>query len=170
MWALPGSEKLEVVPREMLGTSPVFGLLGSYYSSPDLSGQPIARQVDPALFFYLSPFQPYTDRNVPFSVHWEGTLYAPVSGTYQFALQVYEGLAWLKVDGQVVIDAVGPETPQYRHGSLYLAQGEHRIEVGYACPSGISYFVSLFWTLPGGAPEIIPPSVLRPASIPFGGQ
>lgn len=170
MWALPGSEKLEVVPREMLGTSPVFGLLGSYYSSPDLSGQPVAQQIDPTLFFYLSPFQPYTDRNVSFSVHWEGTLYAPVLGTYQFAFQAYEGLAWLKVDGQVVIDAVGPETPQYRHGGLDLAQGEHRIEVGYACPSGISHFVSLFWTLPGGSQEIIPPSVLRPASIPFGGQ
>ena len=170
VWALPGSEVLVVVPREMLGTGPAFGLLGSYYSSPDLSGQPVGRQVDPTLFFYMSPFRPYVDRNVPFSVRWEGVLHAPTPGTYQFALQAFEGLAWLKIDGQVVIEDRDPSTPQFRRGSLDLAQGEHSIEVSYACTSGISYMAYLFWTPPDGFQEIIPPSVLRPASIPFGGQ
>jgi 4-amino-4-deoxy-L-arabinose transferase-like glycosyltransferase len=170
VWTLPGSGGLEVVPREMLGTGPAFGLLGSYYSSPDLSGQPVARQVDPTLFFYISPFQPYTGRNVPFSVHWEGTLHAPTPGTYQFALQAHEGLAWLKIGGQVVIEDHGPSTPQLRRGGLDLAQGEHSIEVGYTCTSGISHMAYLFWTPPDGSQEIIPPSVLRPASIPFGDQ
>jgi 4-amino-4-deoxy-L-arabinose transferase-like glycosyltransferase len=170
VWALPGSEGLEIVPQEMLGTGPAFGLLGSYYSSPDLSGQPVAQQVDPTLFFYISPFQPYTDWNVPFSVRWEGTLHALTAGTYGFALQAFEGLGWLKIDGQMVIDDQGPATPQLRQGSLHLAQGEHSIEAGYACPSGVSHMFYLFWTPPDGVQEIIPPSVLRPASIPFGDQ
>ena len=170
VWAVPGSEVLEVVPQEMLGTGPAFGLLGSYYSSPDLSGQPVARQVDPTLFFYLSPFRPYTDRNVPFSVHWEGTLHAPTTGAYGFALQAFEGLAWLKIDRQVVIEDQGPSTPQLRRGGLDLEQGEHSIEASYVCPNGISHMAYLFWTPPDGVQEIIPPSVLRPASIPFGDQ
>ena len=170
VWALPGSEVLEVVPREMLGTGPAFGLLGSYYSSPDLSGQPVGRQVDPALFFYVSPFRPYIDRNAPFSVYWEGTLHAPMTGAYLFGLQAFEGLAWLKVDGQVVIEDSGLSTPQLRRGGLDLTQGEHSIEVGYTCTSGISYMAYLFWTPPDGSYEIIPPSVLRPASIAFGDQ
>jgi 4-amino-4-deoxy-L-arabinose transferase-like glycosyltransferase len=170
VWALPGSEGLEVVPREMLGTGPAFGLLGSYYSSPDLSGQPVARQVDPTLFFYISPFRPYADWNAPFSVHWEGTLHAPTAGAYGFALQAFEGLAWLKIDGQVVIEDQGPSTPQLRRGGLDLEQDEHSIEAGYVCSSGITYMVYLFWTPPGGQQEIIPPSVLRPASIAFGDQ
>jgi 4-amino-4-deoxy-L-arabinose transferase-like glycosyltransferase len=170
VWALPGREGLEVVPREMLSTGPAFGLLGSYYSSPDLSGQPVARQVDPTLFFYISPFRPYADRNAPLSIHWEGTLHAPTTGAYGFALQAHEGLAWLKVDAQVVIDDRGPATPQLRRGSLDLTQGEHNIEISYVCPSGISRMVYLFWTPPDGFQEIIPPSVLRPPSIPFGDQ
>ena len=170
MWALPGGGGLEVVPQDMLGTGPALGLLGSYYSNPDLSGQPVARQVDPALFFYISPFRPYTDWNVPFSVHWEGTLHAPTSGAYLFGLQAFEGLAWLKIDGQVVIEDHGSSTPQIRQGGLEMEQGEHSIEVGYTCTSGISHMAYLFWTPPGGQQEIIPPSVLRPASVPFGDQ
>ena len=73
---------------------------------------------------------PEKRQSLPFSVRWDGTLYVPADGTYQFWLTA-SGPGTLRIDGRQVakVDADGRDTAEV---SLPLTQGSHPIRVTYA--------------------------------------
>lgn len=94
-----------------------------------------------------------------FAVRFRGSLTIPVSGTYSFKLESNAG-SKLYIDSELVIDNDGLasySTPAV--GTASLGQGNHSIEVQYFDNTG-SHGITLSWTPPSGAEEVIPTSSL----------
>ena len=99
---------------------------GDHERSTDFLGEPWTRREREIFFggdefpaYFLNDVQRFNfygpeaerRRNLPFSARWEGTLYVPEDGTYQFWLTA-SGPVPLRLDGQQVasVDADGRET------------------------------------------------------------
>ncbi|HZO28257.1 MAG TPA: PA14 domain-containing protein, partial [Chloroflexota bacterium] len=83
----------------------------------------------------------------PFSARWEGTLYVPSDGAYQFWLTA-SGPGALRIDGQQVasVDADGRETVS---ATLELTRGSHPIRVQYARRPPRSPDMKVEWNVHG---------------------
>jgi beta-glucosidase len=100
------------------------GFTGTYYSTRDFSGTPIAVRTDPTLDFGVGQLGEYS-LPVPgaLSVRWQGTLSVPATGTYHFSLDD-EGSAQLYVNGTMVIDATAGSQGASGVGSIDLVAGQ----------------------------------------------
>lgn len=163
LWQPPG-EEWGVIPSSSLYHGPVqaLGLLGSYYRDPEWNGPPAFEQVDPSLAFYFH----VTPLPRPYSVEWEGKIYAPKEGLYRFGTENI-GSSLLTIDGQLVVD--NPFHNRYLEGAVALSAGWHEIRVRFQDNSGYSHLY-LYWTPPGGTRELVPPAHLRPSSSAFRGR
>jgi hypothetical protein len=101
-------------------------------------------------------------KNLPFSVRWDGALYVPSEGTYQF-WRTASGPGALRIDGKQVasVDADGRETATT---SLPLSAGSHPIRVTYARRPPRSPDLKVEWNLDGrrqalAVPHIFPGEV-----------
>lgn len=131
------------VPRSFLappGGQPGEGLRGEYFDSSDLSGSPATTVTDPiaarAQGFYL--FFPAPVPGLPIvgsasSIRWTGTLTAPETGDYRFALTAF-GTARAFLDGRQVAEAVGVRAAHHdtQFFDVRLRAGEpHDIRIEY---------------------------------------
>lgn len=138
------------------------GLVGQYFRNPYLSGSFEAR-IDPDVDFDFgleSPFPGQVPEDL-FSARWTGSIFAPVSGIYTFALLHDDG-ARLWVNGQRVVDDWQSGAPNLDSGQLELTGGRWyhlRLEYVEDYAGGL---VQLQWQPPGGATEVVPESSLRP--------
>jgi hypothetical protein len=154
---------------------------GEFERSTDFRGEPWTRREREVYFggdefpaYFLNDVQRFNfygpeaerRRNLPFSVRWEGALYVPADGAYQFWLTA-SGPGALRIDGKQVasVDADGRETAR---ASLDLARGSHPIRVTYARRPPRSPDLKVEWDV-GGArrPLAVPyvfPHELSPAS------
>ncbi|MBX7214758.1 MAG: glycosyltransferase family 39 protein, partial [Thermoflexales bacterium] len=155
-WLIGNNGGFQPIPQSALLRPPITnsGLQGSYFRSPDWTGAPAIRRLDPTIAFYF--------HNIPlprpYTVRWEGKVFAPVPGTYRFTTQsIDESL--LEIDGKTVIENRG--TNQRVDGTLTLTTGWHDIVLRFADRTSYTQ-VYLYWAPPGGAYEIIPSNVLRP--------
>ena len=146
-----GLETGSPVPASAL--SPVAGtgsgLRGEYFANRNLAGVPSATRVDPALQFDWSHDAPAT--GVPrteFSVRWTGTLTAPASGRYSFALSGDDGYR-LFLDGKQVIDHwfEGGVSTQAVEAN-FEAGSRHRLRIEYFQAAGDAV-LRFNWVLPG---------------------
>lgn len=114
----------DAVPSDVL-TAPDGnpGLLGEYFTTPDLSGQPAASRVDQKMTFFRGFHPPSTPSPVR-SARWTGTLTPPRSGLYTLAVLTDAG-ARLIVDGKTVID----ESAQ---GGNWMHTAKVPLEAGHA--------------------------------------
>jgi 4-amino-4-deoxy-L-arabinose transferase-like glycosyltransferase len=157
LWQPPDASQLQLVPASNLFRPPVTnsGLLGAYYPSPDWSGAPAFTQIDPeiAYYFHIIPLpRPYT-------VEWTGKLFAPATGTYQFALDSVDG-SQLTLDDRVVVD--NPSGHTTVEGTTTLAQGWHDIVVHFSDRTGGTQ-IYLYWTPPSAKErELVPTRYLSP--------
>jgi hypothetical protein len=144
---------------------------GDFERSTDFLGEPWTRRERELFFggdefpaYFLNDVQRFNfygaeadrRRNLPFSVRWEGTLYAPVDGTYQLWLTA-SGPANVRLDNKQVasVDSDGRETAAV---SLSLVQGSHPIRVMYARRPPRSPDLKLEWDLHGRR---------QPAAVPY---
>jgi hexosaminidase len=65
-----------------------------------------------------------------FGLRYRGYIDVPADGVYRFSLASDDG-ARLLIDGTVLIDRDGPQSPGLTHGSLGLAKGTHAFELRY---------------------------------------
>jgi hypothetical protein len=127
------------------------GLVGRYYRGLDRSGEPVLIRTDATISFdFRQPPVP-----PPFSVQWEGAIYAPLYGEYVFAAES-EGESWVYLDGSLLIKGGG-------EGKATLAMGWHRFEVHYGAREE-GGAMRLYWQPPGGERDIIPPHALSTAA------
>ncbi len=130
------------------GTS---GFTGTYYSSADFSGTPLAVRNDPTLDFGTGQLAEYS---LPVagaqSVRWQGTLQVNTTGTYHFSTQS-TGTVTVYVNGRQVLTATSGVTSALGEGSVQLTAGQPAsIRVDYQ-PFSVPSFNVLFSHLVLGA-------------------
>ncbi|WP_435100340.1 glycoside hydrolase family 3 C-terminal domain-containing protein [Halarchaeum sp. P4] len=126
------------------------GLTGHYYDSTDFSGSAVATRVDDHFRFSDDNIDVEGIDPESFSARWTGTLTAPASGTFEFAL-TSQNASSLTVDGETVVDNgggfLGTNTVT---GNLDLQQGETydvTLEVANPSDSGET-ILGLQWSRP----------------------
>ena len=154
---------------------------GDFERSTDFLGEPWTRRERELFFggdefpaYFLNDVQRFNffgpeaerRRNLPFSARWEGTLYVPEDGSYQFWLTA-SGPGALRLDGKQVasVDADGRETVTT---TVNLTRGPHPIRVQYARRPPRSPDLKVEWTVDGRrAPLAVPylfPEEVAPAA------
>ena len=110
--------------------APAPGLQRDYYESAPqdtddlLQAAPTGSAVSDAIGI------PADARAEGFGLRWRGYIQVPADGVYRFALSSDDG-ARLLIDGSVVVDRDGPQSPGGSIGSVALARGLHAFELRY---------------------------------------
>jgi beta-glucosidase len=149
------------------------GLRGEYFLSNDLSGTPAATITDPiaarALGFYTffgAPVPSLPGSPPANSIRWTGTLTAPQTGDYRFALTAF-GTGRVYLDDQLVIDVPATPDTETRYFSVHLVAGQaHDIRIEYLANSPAATpltgaQVSFGWE---HAPNVVQPSIREAAT------
>ena len=138
------------------------GLIGEYCTTQNLVGLAVTRK-DPYVNFSWGLGAP--DPAIPpdrFSVRWTGKLQARRAGKHQFHTISDEGVR-LWIDGQMLIDNWSAHRVAENTAILSLVPGHYYdIALEYYDGSGAAV-IQLYWTPPGGGPELIPEAQLYPA-------
>jgi DNA-binding beta-propeller fold protein YncE len=160
-WKPPDAQE-QVIPRSSLYALDIAsnGLLGKYYRGNSWAGQPAIEQKD--LFVFPNDLLP-----APFSIEWEGQIYAPQEGQYAFGTSSDDG-SLLYIDNKLVVDNGGHHADRYLEGRIQLTQGLHTIRLRYFQDDG-GRVMDLFWTPPGGRKEAVPTAVLFPPNVTVSG-
>jgi len=126
------------------------GLRAAYYEGPDFEQPPAVERVDEGLDFSWDepPLEP------PFSVRWQGSLYAPEYGSYTFVLEA-TGSAKLRLGGEMELEVEGRRGEE----SVLLPAGFHALEVE-AVEEEIGGRLRLSWVRPWAEEEEVLSDVL----------
>lgn len=150
-------------------TSDSISLKGDIYylpegasSLPDFSsltsvGSIYTKVLDIPTRSFTSGFPGVTDRFEWFAIQYTGTFNVDKEGDYAFRLVSDDG-SRLFIDGKKIIDNDGIHASQSVSGNVYLASGQHSIEVDYFQGPRTEIALQLFWTPPGGSEEISEPT------------
>lgn len=101
----------------------------------------------------------------PVVVRWHGSLVVATGGEHVLEL-AGGGTARVTLDGASVLDFQGSPEDAVNAASVALSPGRHALEI-VVSPSGGNSRIELFWTPPGGARGLVPPSVLEPGTRSF---
>ncbi len=126
------------------------GLTGSYYDNTEWKGSPITIVREDSINL-LRMQRVFPAIKTDYSIRWEGVIFIPVSGEYQFALVSDDGSS-LFIDNQLVIDNGGFHVRQERTGKLHLEKGFHPININYMQGKGVAIFRA-YWTRSGQGRE-----------------
>ncbi|MEO8392284.1 MAG: glycosyltransferase family 39 protein [Chloroflexota bacterium] len=131
-----------LVPAQFLYHDPVVpnGLVASFYANADYQGTPVTQRIYPFVYWQIQVLP--MDR--PYSVRYDGYLYAPVSGQYQLFLNAIDH-AELDLDGAQVINTITPNLDT--QAIIALEPGWHPIEVRFQDLTSNSRIL-LSWMLP----------------------
>lgn len=133
----------------------VHGLTGTYYLTPDRSGNPYLKRVDPLLALLGADFP----LSAPFSAAWQGRINLPKTGTYGFGTFSNETSS-VTIDGKRVVENKIPDT--YQEAQTRLEAGLHRIRIDYEKKAGAYPQMILYWTPPGKNKQKVPFANLLP--------
>ena len=160
IWTPPGQDLAEV-PAEVLFQSdqPPQGLLASYFTNVEWSGQPAFQQIVPFLMLGW-PDQP-VESATGFSARFSGTLRIAEPGVYLFRVEADDG-ARLILDGRVLGEGLTPYRANAFESEASLQPGDHPLAVEYVQYGG-GNGLRLLWRHGDGPFEPVPPSALIPA-------
>jgi beta-glucosidase len=147
-------------PAEHPGTGGSgFGLTGTYFNSPDLTGSPVLTRTDRNVNFNWDKVVPVPGlQRDNFSVRWTGSLTPPGPGTYKLGVRINycyacenaEGFR-LYLDGKLILSSSG-KTGERGGGSEASVQftdtAPHPIRLEYLHGTG-SAGIDLTWQAPG---------------------
>jgi uncharacterized membrane protein len=107
------------------------GLMARFYNNEELNGTPVFEDRVPNVYFDWGKSSPVRglipeDR---FSVEFDGYLYIPETGYYDFRLSHDNG-ARLYLDERLIVDS-WERTPSVEEFTLYLKEGFHKFHVDY---------------------------------------
>lgn len=132
------------------------GWKGTYYNTPNLTGDPALRRDDPEINFDWGLLPPAPEvLNDNFSVDWQRTVNFPLAGTYNFTATVDDAVR-LYVDGNPVILSWSSGS-RTLVGSMYLSAGNHFMQLQYA-DFGVNARMQLTWErlVPAATPTRTP--------------
>lgn len=133
------------IPEQYMFHFPVTanGVIANFFDNGNWEGIPVTRQVVPSIYqqIHIIPMQR------PYSVRYEGYLYAPLTGNYQFGLLAID-TGTLDIDGKAILQTAAPN--QLTTSAVVLEQGWHLIEVEHQdLTSSTRIFLS--WMPPGAS-------------------
>lgn len=144
---LPGG--LRPIPRTGLRNADYTGLVGDYYATRDLSGEPVAHRRDrPVDFDFATAKLPAGVPNQGISVRWQGNLVTTLAGDYRLVVKARGGVR-LKLRGETLIEAW---TPGEKSESVVRNLPENAvlpIVLEYT-QGDVPAMISLQWELPDG--------------------
>jgi 4-amino-4-deoxy-L-arabinose transferase-like glycosyltransferase len=156
-WRPPKADAMEVLPSEVLFSSPVTGngLLASFYPNDRWAEPALLEETHSRmdLYFHLLPL------DLPFSVEWLGEIHVPMRGRYGFRLESRDESS-LEIDGQELIRAARSGGQEQ---AVVLDAGLHDIRILFAARTSHIY-LNLSWQPPGGSWEPVPTEALFPRS------
>ncbi|MFQ6014044.1 MAG: PA14 domain-containing protein [Anaerolineae bacterium] len=138
------------------------GLTGSYYQNASWSGSPAFTRLDKTISFNSNDLRA-AFRDNPFSIVWQGLVWAPVDGNYTFVLES-DGGSELYLDDELLFRDEGRHQIEENAIKVKLAPGFHQIVVKYFQDVGdrLSSHIYLYWKPPRGGAEIVPGRLLFP--------
>lgn len=121
------------------------GLHGKVFQHTFFAGKKLGERVDKKIDFRYDtePEKPYP---APFSIVWNGYVYAPESGDYLFSSISDDG-SFISIDGNLIVDNGGEHGEIRRAREVYLEKGYHEIEVKYFDLMG-GAIMRLYWKQP----------------------
>jgi beta-glucosidase len=139
------------------------GLAAVFYSSTDLSGEPVLERVDPQINFDWDGQPPAPAiRGTNFSVRWNGELVAPVDGDYVIGGSSDDGFR-LFLEGEKIVDDWSVHGERTRTVTVHLAGGHsYGIVFEYFQANGGSA-ARLLWAPPRSADQVI--DIARKADV-----
>ncbi|MEM2924369.1 MAG: PA14 domain-containing protein [Methanocellales archaeon] len=147
------------------GAPPVLvaGLMGEYYDNMDLTNLKLTR-LDPVVDFNWGSGSPHSSIEADtFSVRWTGYVKVDRSETYTFYVVTDDGSrVW--VDDTLIIDSWINQSTTERSGSIYLAEGWHKIKYEYYENTG-SATARLLYSSPSTPKQVIPQDHLSPVNM-----
>ncbi len=130
------------------------GLIGQYYATKNLKGEPIYR-IDENLNFNWDTSSPM--EGIPgdnFSVRWVGSLEVTTADEYVFSVNIDDGIR-MYIDGEVVFDSWVDSDTTRTSSPVFLDVGKHNIIVEYYEASGHSRII-LSWKNSTSSYVVIP--------------
>jgi len=147
----PGIHNLVPVPSRYLRTPDGRqGVLGSYYTSRDMTGEPLFTRTDDMIDFYWDndsphPLMPVND----FGIHWVADIVPPVTGTYYLGTWGSSGYTII-LEGDTILSFYNDHHAAVRGvPAVFTAGKKYRIEVLYQNHSGDAD-MELLWCMPRG--------------------
>lgn len=127
------------------------GLYAQFYNNMTLSGSPVLTRVDSQVNFNWGGNSPGNGVNADqWSAKWTGTITAPQTGTYTFAITSDDG-SRLYINGQQLINNWQDQASTTRTATIALTAGQsYSIEADYYQDGGLSN-MTLGWMLPDGS-------------------
>lgn len=111
---------------------------------------------------------PHRLRASEFNTRWEGSVFAPDTGVYEFIVKTENGVrVWLNEAEKALIDewvASGPEVREHRKSIFLLGGRTYDLELEHFKFLDRSASIELRWKPPHGVEEIIPEERLFPRS------
>jgi 4-amino-4-deoxy-L-arabinose transferase-like glycosyltransferase len=155
--AVVSAQSWSEVPSTMLAapTLPTGGLLGLYYTGPQIGVVPVLARVDQSIYTYYQT--PPVGSNFPFAARWMGNLHIMQGGSYSFKLNSV-GPGTLLIDGRTVVTSNGSDAI----GTVVLDAGDHMIQMDYS-GTGSYLHCYLTWAPPGQSFSPIPAGATDPA-------
>ncbi len=135
------------------------GLNGTYFNNMDFTA-PVFTRRDPTINFNWGTGSPGAGIDPDtFSVRWSGQIQAPTTGRYTFYTTSDDGMR-LTVNGQRIIDKLGPQSTTEWSGSIDLVAGQkYNIVVEYIERAGGAN-AKLQWSGPNFSKQVVPQSNL----------
>ena len=160
---IPASQLLPSKPTDPTNPMlrPVAGLMGTYFSKPDLTGEPLKR-VDANIAFEWGEGSPLA--GIPadnFSVRWAGQLKPQFSESYTFQTVAGDG-ARLWLDGKLLVDAWRERSGTNTSAAVALAAGRSYDLVMEFFETTKTATAKLLWSSPSTPLQVIPSSAFTP--------
>ena len=164
---IPASQLLPSKPTDPSNPTlrPVPGLMGTYFSKPDLTGEPLKR-VDANIAFEWGGDSPLV--GIPadnFSVRWAGRLKPQFNESHTFQVIADDG-ARLWLDGKLIVDAWRELSGTNNSAPVALSAGRSYDIVMEYFEATKTATAKLLWSSPSTPLQVIPSSQFSPPSPP----
>ena len=156
--------------REPVPEGARIGLRGEYFTT-EKERLRVMDRTDPVVSFDFGEGSPQAE-SIPadgFFLRWQGSIFAPETGRYEFVIRTQNGMRlWVNDTRQPLIDAeVRSGTDPHYRASIFLLAGRNypiRLEMTKSKNSKEKKSaIELRWKIPGGVEEVVPQRFLSPA-------
>lgn len=136
------------------------GLTGKYFANTEFEEPTVFERIDPKIDFYWNWFSVIeTGRTDSCSVHWSGSILAPITGLYTFTME-YDDAAKLDIGEVELMEDLEHQHEGEQSNTMYLFGGEqYNIDLWYV-EKRWSCKMKLMWSYEEQEKQIIPQDYL----------
>ncbi len=156
--------------RQPQGPGVRIGLRGQYTRVEEKERHRVIDRTDPVIDFDFGEGSPAAEAISPeeFSIQWQGSVFAPETGDYEFVVKTKNGMRlWVNDNRTPLIDADvrSGVDPEYRASRFLLGGRTYPLRLEMRKSKNAkekTAAITLGWKIPGGIQEVIPQRYLSP--------